>query len=283
MIKPIASTEEFIRKVFATKKEKPVELYYRGHAKKTFKLVPRVLRYTYYRKNEDRLFREMLVLNPGDFSEDASTLDKLVRMQHHSLPTRLLDITSNPLMGLYFACKSHPKAGGEVVVLKVRRKFIKFYDSDTASCLANLAKLSAVQRMEIDTNLPKKKFNRTHPIPMLLHFIKEEKPYFLPVIMPEHMNHVVCVRTKFDNMRIASQTGASLLFGLDATLPEDGNDEIAIERIPVPASAKNRILGELDDLNINERTVFPYIENSAKYLAAKYRNPAKSKKAARAK
>lgn len=91
------------------------------------------------------------------------------------------------------------------------------------------------------------------------------------MIEPKDMNRVICVRTKFNNSRIASQVGASLLFGLNAKLPEGGNAEIDIERIAVAAARKKRILRELDALNINESTVFPYIESSAKYLAAKYK------------
>lgn len=270
--KGIRTTEAFIQEVFGTDKDESIELFYRGHSNSSFKLKPRVFRYSFYQKNEDRLFREMLVLNPADFAADVSTLDKLVRMQHHSLPTRLLDITSNPLMALYFACKGHNENAGEVIVLKIKREEIKFYDSDTASCLANLVKLGDADKGEIDTTLPRKEFNDVHPIPMLLHFIKEEKPYFSPIINPEHMSRVICVRTKFDNTRIASQAGASLLFGLGATLAESGNAEIAIERIPILSRAKKAILRELDTLNINESTVFPYIENSAKYLAAKYKS-----------
>lgn len=72
------------------------------------------------------------------------------------------------------------------------------------------------------------------------------------------------------NNRISSQSGAFLLFGLDATLPEAGNADIAVDRISIKASEKAKILRELDGLNINESTVFPYIENSAKYIAKKY-------------
>jgi len=51
-------------------------------------------------------------------------------------------------------------------------------------------------------------------------------------------------------------------------LDEKGTPEIVVMRITV--SQKENILRQLDLLNINESTVFPYIENSAKYVAQKY-------------
>jgi hypothetical protein len=206
-----------------------------------------------------------------------------------------LDITSNPLIALYFACtnlddKSTANAngsGGEVIVLRIKREYVKFYDSDTGSCLANLANLGYSEKAEIekwictqkkevidslyddenDTNIFRKEFREITG--RLLHFIKQEKPYFLPIIQPDHLKSVICVRTKFNNTRITSQVGAFLLFGLDAALPDTGHADIEIKRIPI-SSARKSILGELDTLNINESTVFPYIENSAEYLAGKY-------------
>jgi len=68
--------------------------------------------------------------------------------------------------------------------------------------------------------------------------------------------------------RIAFQSGAFLLFGHDASLGEDGNDAISVSRIPV--ANKEYVLKQLDKMNINDSTVFPYIENSAKYIAQKF-------------
>lgn len=251
------------------------EVFYRGHSNRMkYRLEPSILRKDekgnyIYRDAEDQLYRELLVSNSIDFQGDVYTIDRLVRMQHYSLPTRLLDITSNPLIALYFACKSNPVQDGEVIVFSMEREQIKYFDSDTASCLANLTRLTKQSKDGLDfSSLDIRKFNKLATVKQLLHFIKEEKPFFEPRLEPKHLRSIICVKGKRTNSRIAFQSGAFLLFGHDATLDESGTPEISVQRIAV--TDKEAVLKQLDQLNINESTVFPYIENSAKYLAQKF-------------
>lgn len=250
-------------------------VFYRGHSNRTrYRLEPAIFRKDergnfINRDAEDRMYRELLVSNSVDFHGDVYTLDRLVRMQHYSLPTRLLDITSNPLIGLYFACKSNLDDEAEVVVFSMNPSQIKYFDSDTASCIANLTRLPQERKDAIDyTSDEVEIFNGQPALTPLLHFIKEEKPFFEGRLDPRDLRSVICVKGKHTNNRISFQSGAFLLFGHDATLDEGGTPEIVVQRIAV--TNKRAVLRQLDQLNINESTVFPYIENSAKYIAEKF-------------
>ncbi|WP_303843018.1 FRG domain-containing protein [Aeromonas sobria] len=268
----VTTIKGFIEKVLDYTADKNTEIFYRGHSDNKYKLEPSIFRKDgsgnpLYLDNEHIIYRELLVSNSADFQSDVYTLDRLVRMQHFSLPTRLLDITSNPLIALYFACKSSQESEGEVILLSMNRSNVKYFDSDVASCLANLSRLPKLEKDSIDFSCDD--FNFQSSIKQLLHFIKEEKSFFEPQIVPDDLRKIICVKGKKSNDRISSQSGAFLLFGIDAILDENGTQDISIFRITV--SNKAEILTQLDKLNINESTVFPYIENSARYIAERFK------------
>jgi hypothetical protein len=287
----VDSLSDFIKAVLSSTNKNGDEIFYRGHSdRKKYKLEPSLFRkdaggnYLYLRE-EHILYRELLVSNSADFTGDVYTLDRLVRAQHHSLPTRLLDITTNPLIALYFACIDNDDVEGEVILFFVEREKVKYFDSDTASCIANLARLPQTEKDQInfdlkpdesilDAGLKAKKllqeFNSQLPVKRLIHHIREEKSFFIAEINPSDLQSVLCVKGKRTNDRISSQAGAFLLFGHDAKLEESGDDNLFIKRIGI--SNKEVILKQLDQLDINDSTVFPYIENSALYLAKKYKN-----------
>ncbi|WP_455108656.1 FRG domain-containing protein [Porphyromonas sp.] len=141
----VNSVAAFVAKLAKLDREKGTETFYRGHADEGWKLEPSILRTEYGPEKEHLLFRDMVAHEPQSFSECRSALDHLVQMQHYGLPTRLLDVTMNPLVALYFACEEDtPRpANGAVFVFSVPEGKVKHYDSDTVSVLANLAKCAS--------------------------------------------------------------------------------------------------------------------------------------------
>ncbi|WP_406852111.1 FRG domain-containing protein [Brevundimonas sp. BH3] len=273
-----SSVQQFLNTLFGVEEASDTETFFRGHDVQTYELIPSVLRTDEggawrFLPNEDRLCKELLIAHDDEFRNDRFCMDRLVRMAHFELPTRLLDITSNPLVALFFACDGGESGikedvPGEVVIFRVAEDSIKYYDSDTVSCIANLANLTHEQKNNLKLDLPVKDFNVDPIVGKLIHFIKGEKPYFDTRIVPSDLGSIVCVKAKLTNNRIKSQSGAFLLYGLDAKMPDAGQDGITINRITITNKAS--IMAELDRLNINAKTVYPSIDRTAKHLKARY-------------
>lgn len=89
------------------------EKWYRGHRDVTWKLEAAVLRDEKHRKSEQAMlarFRQQAATAGLGHSFDE--WGWITFAQHHTLPTRLLDWSESPLIGLFFACQEGP--GGPV-------------------------------------------------------------------------------------------------------------------------------------------------------------------------
>ena len=271
--KEIKGVTEFIKKIVHPKNIEGRINFYRGHSNSIYKLEPSLFRKTkngsfQYLENEDTIYNELLTQNFGEFGNDNSTFDRLVRMQHFSLPTRLLDVSTNPLIALYFACRGNEGLSGEVVSIQVPKTKVKYFDSDTATCIANLCKLTIKDKESLSVGELDANYETAQK--KLYHCIKDDKPYFREAIEDGSINEVLCIKGKITNSRINAQSGAFLLFGLDAVLEDTNNFGFEITRYVIEADTKKKIILELDLLNINESTLFPYLENSAKYISNKF-------------
>ncbi len=248
------------------------EYFFRGHADSVENILPKI-----YRKkpvvgkstvrdkaliqNEDKIFKEIIMRAPQEFVNEHTAIEKLVKMQHYGLSTRLLDVTSNPLVALYFAAQhlTKERENGEVVILKIPKNEIKFYDSDTVGILANIAK------MKSDFSFPEKKS-------YLLHEIRKDVPSFSDIIRLADVNSVVPVKVKLNNNRIVRQSGAFLLYGINGekNKPAKINPHWIERKITIDQKDKAGLLKSLDLLGINGSSLYPEIDYQAAHLIKTY-------------
>lgn len=250
-------------------------IFYRGHANPNYILRPSIMRTTSLQEHESTLYNELLIDCPEEFEKCHTHLEKLVKMQHYGLPTRLLDITRNLLVALFFACESQSESYGELILITANRQEIKYPHSDTVSILASLPVFSVQKLQEFfllarDPHISRLRFN--DEIGRLVHEVRLEKPAFQPEINKNDILDSYIVYALKNNNRIVKQDGAFILCGLDNQrgFLEKFRYKQHGKKIVILLEKKKKILEQLEHYSINHASLFPEIECVAEYLKNKY-------------
>lgn len=239
---------------------------------------------------EHILIQEPLRQFPSEFNDRQDDFDILTKYQHYGLCTRLLDMTTNPLIALYFACQEHGEVEYKsetedlysmepsgIIYYKVAYKY--YSESLEVRILSALARMNMDEMPGIN-DLINKLYNKKIISEEQLHRWNKEDGIseFINIIQGNYM-----VYPLYSNERLIRQNGIFLLPGcfnvntgnanLDSVVSKGYQDlrgEFDEQYIYVAGENKKKIREELDNYNVNEAILFPELEHKLNYIRNKY-------------
>lgn len=259
--------------------------YFRGHRCKSWNLRPSVMRSDKLREAEEDMLLDIMTQQPNAFKGLDSALAEWVLAQHHGLKTRLLDVTRNPLVALFYACEDtnldhHNDEEAQVHIFAVGKSLIKTFRSDTISVIANFAKLSQGEKAALlgrtrqagETSLEYKDI-----LGKLYYHIHREKPYFHERINPRDFFKVFVIEPQQSFDRIRVQSGAFLISGFHERFEREeilgwNSDTPVYDHymLTIPHTDKKSILDELQLLGIARENLFPGLDEAARSIIQRY-------------
>lgn len=218
-------------------REKTGKLY-RGQADATWHLDSSLTREPEYLKNETEMYYEILSLKPDAFINDHTVYERLITMQHFGMPTRLLDVTRNPLVAIFFACNNLQRINKDGIVYTFapnETEFLNFED----------VKLNNLKLLFDKSNTGDQK-----------------KP-------GDFLDSICFIKGIAKNQRISSQSGDFIFVGSGENNKEKLSS-LPAATIIIDALTKRVLLEQLESLNIHGGAVYPDLTHMSNYIRNKY-------------
>jgi hypothetical protein len=262
-------------------------LFFRGQENAHWDIRPSIFRDNML-SVENKLINEAKSRNPLIFPEEEAHFDRLTKLQHYGLATRLLDVTMNPLVALYFACQPYEDFVAEDECVPDDHDFMQIYGFKVV--LPGVVYIGKNYPVSIDSNEAKfisflsacdleieKSDFISHGISYQL--IREQiNTYDYQTQLDDAIkiiNQSYFVMPNQNNERLIRQSGAFLLPGYVkfnresnriSKIKHNLRSEFSEDSITVPFDKKTEILEELDFYNINGSTLFPELEHHMNYV-----------------
>ena len=277
-----------------------VVLYFRGESKEFDELRPSVMRKDEngkfpLRSFESEMLNDLLTRQPDAFSGLSSALAEWVIAQHHQLNTRLLDVTRNPQVAIFFACNGDGGKDGRLHVFAVPKSIIKPFNSEEVAVISNFAKLPRTEQNLLLGKTESDAIGDVYPaeargigegirlfaLAKAHHHstVRRERPDIQENIDIRDLFRVFVVEPQQTFERIRAQSGAFLLSAFhdrfERTEILKANPETPVyghHVLRIPYARKTDLLDDLSMLNVRLETLFPGIDQTARTITQSYRN-----------
>lgn len=237
-------------------------IFFRGQSAKHSTINTSLSRKTAYVKNEHAMYAETIKEKEDDFSGLDYPIEKLSKMQHYGMPTRLIDFTIDPLTALYFAVEDDSSEYDAIVYVYMENGVdLSSSSVNLISMLPTLPKLSipslqdaflSIYKTDISANEIFEILSR----PVFLNFTSELKSSN-PRLESQYGTFAVC------GNRISDNIITSEIFEIDT--------KRATAILRVPQQFKASIKRELNDIfTINVSRIYPELMSWAEYIKNKY-------------
>lgn len=212
---------------------------------------------------------------PEIVNECRDNIDMLIRFQHYGLPTRLLDVSSNPLVALYFACKKNKnnRRGRVLICTKHITPYNRVQLLGSLLCTQgplNLEKLALKicgDSSNVERTIILLSILLNEPLlfraPQTNQRIKVQDGAF---VLTPLMKFITNQQDNLQNMNVCQLKKVDAIENDDGLLKEMFEPDFII----IPANVKESILDELDRIGVNESILFPDEEHKMHYIKDHY-------------
>jgi FRG domain len=238
------------------------DCFFRGHRDATYKLQPSLFRQG--NKNDDeywqlerRIFFEFRNRARQLYQADYTGWDVLFHMQHHGVPTRLLDWTSVFGIALYFAVLNYRDGMEQMPCVWLLNPYALNYETWRRHRLFNTRYLARDESKNRSFEYSELLLD-THPE----HWGTKRLDWVTPLALYEHQR----------SERMFAQSGLFTIHGTDSRAIDDifGDRADILKRVDVPKAAIPAVREFLAFAGIGHRQLFPDLDGLARSICDQF-------------